>query len=47
MDIVECPGKITIEAGKRSFVGPEVQSYPLPVMPKGDFTPSHRFPFSL
>jgi type VI secretion system secreted protein VgrG len=31
---VQCPGKITIHAGKKSFSGPVNQSYPLPVMPQ-------------
>ena len=31
---VQCPGKITIHAGKKSFTGPEQISYPLPVMPR-------------
>jgi type VI secretion system secreted protein VgrG len=30
---VECPGKITVKAGTRSLVGPESQSYPLPLLP--------------
>jgi uncharacterized protein (DUF2345 family) len=27
---IQCPGKITIYAGKKSFVGPERLAYPLP-----------------
>jgi type VI secretion system VgrG family protein len=30
---VQCPGKITIHAGKKSFVGPDSLSYPMPLMP--------------
>jgi type VI secretion system VgrG family protein len=30
---VQCPGKITIHAGKKSFDGPAQTAYPLPVMP--------------
>jgi Rhs element Vgr protein len=30
---VECPGKLTIQAGKKSFVGPERLAYPLPKLP--------------
>ena len=30
---VQCPGKITVNAGKKSFVGPEQAAYPLPSMP--------------
>ncbi|MGK5058591.1 type VI secretion system Vgr family protein [Janthinobacterium sp. LB2P49] len=31
---VQCPGKITVHAGKKSFIGPSRESYPLPVMPR-------------
>jgi len=31
---VQCPGKITIHAAKKSFVGPEKISYPLPALPR-------------
>ena len=31
---VMCPGKITVRASQKSFVGPEKQSYPLPGLPK-------------
>ena len=30
---VQCPGKLTIHAGKKSFLGPERQNYPLPMLP--------------
>jgi type VI secretion system VgrG family protein len=30
---VQCPGKITIHAGKKSFYGPAQTAYPLPVLP--------------
>ncbi|KQQ87922.1 type VI secretion system Vgr family protein [Massilia sp. Leaf139] len=30
---VQCPGKIKVRAGKKSFMGPDKLSYPLPVMP--------------
>jgi type VI secretion system secreted protein VgrG len=30
---VQCPGKITIKAGTKSFVGPERAEYPLPYLP--------------
>lgn len=30
---VQCPGKITIKAGTKSFVGPEHAEYPLPYLP--------------
>jgi type VI secretion system secreted protein VgrG len=45
--IVECPGKITVEASQRSLVGPERMSYQLPVMPKGDLTINRKYRFSL
>ena len=31
---VKCPGTITVHAGSKSFVGPGVVSYALPVMPR-------------
>jgi type VI secretion system secreted protein VgrG len=31
---VQCPGKITIHAGKKTFTGPERLNYPLPPMPR-------------
>ena len=31
---VECPGKITIKASQKSFVGPEPQNYPFPRLPQ-------------
>jgi type VI secretion system secreted protein VgrG len=31
---VQCPGKITIKAGKKSFIGPERLEYVAPVLPK-------------
>jgi uncharacterized protein (DUF2345 family) len=30
---VQCPGKIKVHAGKKSFVGPEKLSYPMPALP--------------
>ncbi|AQR70805.1 hypothetical protein BZG29_22675 [Janthinobacterium sp. LM6] len=30
---VQCPGKITVHAGKKSFTGPERLAYPLPALP--------------
>lgn len=31
--LVQCPGKLTVNAGKKSFSGPVKSSYPLPAMP--------------
>jgi len=31
---VQCPGKILVQAGKKSLVGPERKEYPLPKLPK-------------
>lgn len=31
---VQCPGKITIRAGKKDLDGPESNSYPMPALPK-------------
>jgi len=33
---VQCPGKITIHAGKKSFEGPAREEYVMPVMPGGE-----------
>jgi len=33
---VQCPGKIEIKAGKKSFVGPSQEAYALPTLPKSD-----------
>ncbi len=32
--MIQCPGKITVFAGRKSFSGPYRESYPLPVMPR-------------
>jgi uncharacterized protein (DUF2345 family) len=44
---VQCPGKITVHAGKKSFSGPERMDVDLPLMPKADFKLQRLFPFSL
>ncbi|MCY7281522.1 MAG: DUF2345 domain-containing protein, partial [Sphingomonas bacterium] len=44
---VMCPGKILIEAGRRSFVGAEKVRYALPPLPKGDLSINSKFPFSV
>jgi type VI secretion system secreted protein VgrG len=31
---IQCPGKLTIHAGKKSFIGPEKQTYALPLLPQ-------------
>jgi type VI secretion system secreted protein VgrG len=31
---VQCPGKITIHAGKKSFIGPEKLGYSMPALPR-------------
>ncbi|MEC5164267.1 DUF2345 domain-containing protein, partial [Janthinobacterium sp. CG_S6] len=31
---VQCPGKITIHAGTKEFIGPERLNYPLPLLPR-------------
>ncbi|PWF47960.1 DUF2345 domain-containing protein, partial [Massilia glaciei] len=31
---VQCPGKITIHAGKKSFTGPARKNYPMPPLPR-------------
>lgn len=32
--VVQCPGKISIKAGKKSFLGPEKLAYPMPALPR-------------
>jgi type VI secretion system secreted protein VgrG len=36
---VQCPGKILIHAGKKSFIDPASLSYPLPKLPKSESKP--------
>jgi uncharacterized protein involved in type VI secretion and phage assembly len=43
---VQCPGKIAIRAGKKSFLKPEKIKYPLPSLPRAHFKLKKRFPFS-
>jgi type VI secretion system secreted protein VgrG len=31
---VQCPGKIKVHAGKKSFTGPEKLNYPMPALPR-------------
>ena len=33
---VQCPGKLSIQAGKKSFIGPGSQDYPLPELPRSE-----------
>ena len=33
---VQCPGKITIHAGRKSLLGPENLTYPLPALPRSE-----------
>ena len=37
---VQCPGKITINAGKKSFIGPVRHHFSMPVMPVGVVAPA-------
>lgn len=43
---VQCPGKITIHAGKKSFVGPAKMKYSMLALPRTDFRMRKKFPFS-
>src|SRR5690606_1842027 len=36
---VQCPGKITVRAGKKSFVGPQTVDAALPDLPASAFCP--------
>jgi len=42
----QCPGKITVKAAQKSFVGPGRESYPVPLMPKGTLQLKKRRPIS-
>jgi uncharacterized protein (DUF2345 family) len=43
---VQCPGKITVKAAQKSFVGPAKENYPMPLMPKGTLQLKKRRPIS-
>ena len=43
---VQCPGKILIQAGKKSFSVPKKAKYPMPSLPRDDFKQKKTFPFS-
>ena len=43
---IQCPGKITIHAGKKVFDGPQRSSFPMPSLSRSDFTRKKKFPFS-
>jgi type VI secretion system secreted protein VgrG len=43
---VQCPGKITVHAGKKNFSGPENGSYEMPLLPQGDLKLHRKFRFS-
>jgi len=44
---VQCPGKILVQAGKKSFVGPTRISYPMPKMRLGTFVLNKNYPVSI
>ncbi|CAN7642431.1 type VI secretion system Vgr family protein [Pseudoduganella sp. LjRoot289] len=44
---MQCPGKITVHAGRKSFIGPTRISYEMPLMPAGDLLLRSRYPFSI
>ena len=43
---VQCPGKLTIYAGKKSFLGPEKLHYPFPSLPRAEIVRKKKFAFS-
>ncbi|RYF03446.1 MAG: type VI secretion system tip protein VgrG [Oxalobacteraceae bacterium] len=43
---VQCPGKITIHAAKKSFEGPVHGAYALPLLPQGELELTSKYPFS-
>lgn len=40
---VQCPGKIKVHAGKKSFVGPSNKSFELPTLPRGTMKFDEKF----
>jgi type VI secretion system VgrG family protein len=44
---VQCPGKITVHAATKSFVGAQGEDYAMPLMPRGELKLAACFPFSL
>jgi uncharacterized protein (DUF2345 family) len=44
---VQCPGKVEVRAGKKSFSGPERNDVDLPLLPASPYTPTRSYPFSL
>ncbi|MFZ5550586.1 MAG: type VI secretion system Vgr family protein [Pseudomonadota bacterium] len=44
---VECPGKILVQAGMKSFTGGERHSYTMPALAKGELQFTGRYAFSL
>jgi len=43
---VQCPGKLTVQAGKKSFKGPDQNSYPIPALPRAELKLKKKFAFS-
>jgi uncharacterized protein (DUF2345 family) len=43
---VQCPGKILVQAGQKSFTGGTSLSNTLPLMPQGDLVIKKDYPFS-
>jgi Rhs element Vgr protein len=43
---VQCPGKITVRAGKKSFDGPAKLRYSIPSLPRSELKLKKKFPFS-
>ncbi|MGW8394474.1 type VI secretion system Vgr family protein [Pseudoduganella sp. HUAS MS19] len=43
---VQCPGKITVKAGKKSFVGPERSNYPMAALPRSEMKIKKKYAFS-
>jgi uncharacterized protein (DUF2345 family) len=43
---IQCPGKITVHAGMKSFSGAQKIKYSLPSLPRSEFKLKKKFPFS-
>jgi uncharacterized protein (DUF2345 family) len=43
---VQCPGKITINAGKKTFTGPARSDYPMASLPRSEMKIKKKYAFS-
>ncbi|KRB83696.1 type VI secretion system Vgr family protein [Duganella sp. Root198D2] len=43
---IQCPGKITVNAGKKSFIGPARSNYPMASLPRSEMKIKKKYAFS-